>query len=624
MAMMDFRDHYKEKVKTADEAMKMIRFGKRVFVGSSCGEPQHLVDALLKQRDRISDLEIMRMLSLEGAITALFADQNYGHNFTVRSIYQGAGDTEQLAGSKRFLTPMNISAIPRLFRTKKLPIHYALIQVSPPDEFGFVSLGVSVDITMAAARSADVVIAQINPQMPRTLGQSFIHLNDIDVIVEMEEELLTSFELYEDTVSESIARLVANLIADGSTIQLGLGESTGSILKALSEKNDLGIHTQYMTDGVMNLILAGNVNNRYKGVNEGKAVATAAIGTCELYRFLHNNPSLEFYPSDYVHNPVTIAMNHRMVSINVATAVDLTGQVAADALPQNHFSGVTGMVDFATGAVLSEGGLSIIVIPSRSIDGKSSRIVPEIEGGSVLIPRSDVYHVVSEYGAVNLFGKNLQERAMAMISLAHPDFRDELLKKAKEAGLIPTERTLNESLYGVYPAHMEESRDFGGTTVTFRAAKAGDIRHVQEHFYSMDQSDITNRFFQLRRIFYQDHMESMANIDYVKNMTVVACTGDESFGQIIGIGEYVLESGRNTAEVAFSLLKEWQGKGIALVLIQKLAEAARENGITGLVAYTSKRNASMIKLFKRLPYNIESRFDGEFFILSAKLDEASV
>ena len=183
----------------------------------------------------------MRMLSLEGAITALFADQNYGHNFTVRSIYQGAGDTEQLAGSKRFLTPMNISAIPRLFRTKKLPIHYALIQVSPPDEFGFVSLGVSVNITMAAARSADVVIAQINPQMPRTLGQSFIHLNDIDVIVEMEEELLTSFELYEDTVSESIARLVANLIADGSTIQLGLGESTGSILKALSEKNDLGI-----------------------------------------------------------------------------------------------------------------------------------------------------------------------------------------------------------------------------------------------------------------------------------------------------------------------------------------------------------------------------------------------
>ena len=278
-------------------------------------------------------------------------------------------------------------------------------------------------------------------------------------------------------------------------------------------------------------------------------------------------------------------MNHRMVSINVATAVDLTGQVAADALPQNHFSGVTGMVDFATGAVLLEGGLSIIVIPSRSIDGKSSRIVPEIEGGSVLIPRSDVYHVVSEYGAVNLFGKNLQERAMAMISLAHPDFRDELLKKAKEAGLIPTERTLNESLYGVYPAHMEESRDFGGITVTFRAAKAGDIRHVQEHFYSMDQSDITNRFFQLRRIFYQDHMESMANIDYVKNMTVVACTGDESFGQIIGIGEYVLESGRNTAEVAFSLLKEWQGKGIALVLIQKLAEAARENGIRGLVAY---------------------------------------
>lgn len=621
MAMMNFQKDYQSKVKTADDAMKMIRFGQRVFVGSSCGEPQYLVDVLLKNKDRISDLEVMRMLSLEGAITALFSDQNYGHNFTVRSIYQGAGDTEQLAGSKRFLTPMNISAIPRLFKSKKLPIHFALIQVSPPDEFGFVSLGVSVDITLAAAKAADVVIAQVNPQMPRTLGQSFIHVKDIDIIVEKEEELLTVFELFEDELSESISRLVANLIEDGSTIQLGLGESTGAILQALAQKNDLGIHTQYMTDGLMNLIMEGNVTNQYKELNEGKAVATAAIGTKSLYQFLHNNPCIEFHPSDYVHNPVTIAMNHKMVSINVATAVDLTGQVAADALPQNHFSGVTGMVDFATGAVLAEGGKSIIVIPSRSLDGKTSRIVPELEGGSVLIPRSDVYYVVSEYGAVNLFGKNLQERAMAMISLAHPDFREELLQRAKESGLIARERTLSESLYGVYPAHMEEVCDIAGTKITIRPVKSGDIRHVQEHFYNMDKADITNRFFQIRNIFYQDQMESMASIDYVKNMTIVAYTGEGNFGQIVGIGEYVLETGKNTAEVAFSLLKEWQGKGVAFVIMQKLAEAARENGISGLVAYTSKRNTSMIKLFKRLPYPVDARFDGEFFILSSRFDD---
>ena len=452
MSILNCEADYRGKLKTADEAVRMIRSGQRVFVGSACGEPQHLVDALLRYKDGISDLEVMRMLSLEGAITSLFSDRDYGHNFTVRSIYQGAGTTEALAGSKRFLAPMNISTIPRLFRSKKLPIHFALIQVSVPDEFGFVSLGVSVDITLAAAKAADAVIAQVNPRMPRTLGNGFLHIDEIDVLVEKDEELLSVFDLFDDEPQESITKLIANLVEDGATLQLGLGESMGAVLRALSAKNDLGVHTQYMTDGLMNLTLSGNVTNRCKGCNEGKIIATAAIGTEKLYRFVHNNPCLEFHPSDYVHNPAVIAGNSRMTAINVATAVDLTGQVAADALPQNHFSGVTGMVDFAASAVHSEGGRSIIVIPSRSSDGKTSRIVPELDSSSVLIPRSDVYYVVSEYGAVNLFGKSLQERAMAMISLAHPDFRDALLERAKDLGLSPgSGRSANRSTASIPP-----------------------------------------------------------------------------------------------------------------------------------------------------------------------------
>jgi GNAT superfamily N-acetyltransferase len=307
-----------------------------------------------------------------------------------------------------------------------------------------------------------------------------------------------------------------------------------------------------------------------------------------------------------------------MTAINVATAMDLTGQVAADALPHNHFSGVTGMVDFIHGTGFALGGRSIIVIPSRSLDGKTSRIVPELPGGSVLIPRSDVDYVVSEFGAVNLFGKNLQERAMAMISLAHPSFREDLLQQAKERGLVARERTLKESLYGVYPAHMEEIRDLGDVKMTFRPVKPGDIRHIQEHFYNMDKEDIATRFFRIRNIFYEDHLQRVSEIDYVKNMTIVAYVGEGNFGRIVGMGEYVLEPGKAMAEVAFSLLKDWQGRGVASILLEKLVSAARENGISGFIAQTSKTNTSMIKLFKRLPYPVESTLDGDYFIMTAQ------
>jgi GNAT superfamily N-acetyltransferase len=300
--------------------------------------------------------------------------------------------------------------------------------------------------------------------------------------------------------------------------------------------------------------------------------------------------------------------------------MDLTGQVAADALPQNHFSGVTGMVDFVIGANRAADGKSIIVIPSRQRDGKASRIVPELDGGSVVVSGSNVHHVVSEFGAVNLFGKNLQERAIAMISISHPESRDVLLEEAKKRGIVGPERTLSESLYGVYPVHLEEAREYEGVRVTFRPVKITDIRRIQEHFYAMEEQDIQSRFFSQRKSFYEDHMQSRSQIDYIRSMTIVAVTGRETYEKIIGIGEYVQEEGRDIAEVAFSVLKEWQGKGIARILIQKIAEAAVRNGLAGLVAYTSLKNRAMVKVFKTLPYAVETVFDGDFFILTCRFN----
>ena len=613
-------DAYVEKKRTAREAIGRIRPGTRVFIGSSCGEPQHLVKALAEASNFFLDIEIMRLLTLETAPLSIIADDSSGRNLNIRSFYLGSAAAANISERRRFITPLNLSAIPRLFKSRGLPIHTALIQVSPPDDFGWMSLGVAVDITLAAAQSADWVIAQVNPRMPRVLGRSFIHVNDVDVVVEHEEELLTIGELPELDTARQIGRLVASLIEDGSTIDICLGATPHATLMALSEKNDLGIHSQYLTDGMMTLVSKGVITNRRKGFNDGQLVAGSAVGTTNFYEFLNDNPSINFYPSDYVNDPAIIARHNRMVSINMAMAIDLTGQVAADALPYNHFSGVTGMVDFMRGAVASKGGKSILILPSRQFGTRHSRIVPRLQELAVVMPRGDVHHVVTEYGAVNLFGKSLQERAMAMISIAHPDDRDALFQEAQRQGLLGPERTLRETLQGVYPVQLEEKIEVGGEIVTIRPVKRVDERRLQEHFYNLAEEDIISRFFHLKKRFGRSEMEKILEIDYVKNLSIVALVGEFGFGRVIGVGEYLLEPSSNMTEVAFTVQRAYQGKGIGRLIIKKLAEAARENGISGFVAYTAPENKKMINLFHSLPYAVKSTFEEGFLVLTSRFD----
>jgi len=615
-------DNYVSNKRSGPEAIRLIKPGRRVFIGSSCGEPQYLIRTLSEASSRLTDIEIVRLLALENTPLTLIANKTMDHSLNIRSFYLGSAKPQGLARNKRFITPMNLSAIPRLFRSRRLPIHVALIQVTPPDDFGWMSLGISVDITLAAALSADLVIAQVNSSMPRVLGQSFIHVNDVDVFVEHDEQLLTIEEAPESEQANKIGSLIARLIEDGSTIQISLGTTPQATLTALSDKNDLGVHSQYITDDIMHLVSRGVVTNRKKGFNEGKLVASSAIGTQALYEFLHDNPALDFHPSDYVNDPGIISRHNRMVSMNVALAMDLTGQVAADAMPHNHFSGVTGMLDFVRGSVHAEGGKSILMLTSTSKDGKKSRIVPMLNDTAVVVPRGDVNYVVTEFGAVNLFGKSLQERAMAMISIAHPDFRNELFYEAKKMGLISDARTLRESIkHGVYPFKLEEIRKIDGQEVTIRPAKPVDERRIQEHFYNLDKNDIASRFFHEKRSFVRDEAECVSQIDYIKDLTIVAVIGEFGFGTVIGIGEYLLEPSKNIAEVAFSTSKEFQGKGLGKILIKKLCMAARENGIAGLVAYTSPGNKGMIKLFNTLPYKTKTFFDGDMLSLTCRFDE---
>jgi acyl-CoA hydrolase len=617
-------DAYVEKQVGATAAIARIKPGQRVFIGSSCAEPQHLVRALSEARGHLADLEILRLMSLESTpLTSQAApdDSEEGGAWNVRQFYLGSAQPRALAEKVRFITPMNLSAIPGLFRSRRMPIHVALIQTTPPDDFGWMSLGVSVDITLAAALSADLVIAQINPRMPRVLGRSFLHLNDVDFIVPHEEPLLTVQPGPETEAGRTIGRLIAPLVEDGATLQINPGTTPEATLLGLAEKNDLGVHSQFLTESIMHLFSRGVINNRHKGFNNGKMVASTAIGSENLYEFINDNPAIEFHPSDYVNRATIIARHHRMVALNVAMAMDLTGQVAADALPYNHFSGISGMLDFARGAALSEGGRSILMMPATAMQGAKSRIVPHLSDIAVVVPRGDVHYVCTEYGVVNLFGKSLQERALAMISIAHPDHRDALFDAAREMKLLSKERVVADAIHGVYPLRLEESFDIDKMNVTIRPAKPVDERRIQEHFYGLESKDVHSRFFYSKRRFARSEVGYVSQVDYVNNLTVVAVVGEFGFGQVVGIGEYLLDPATNMAEIAFSVSTPWQGKGLGCLLQEKLAQGARDNGIAGLVAYTTPENHGMVHLFQCLPYKVHTALENGMIKMSCRFDE---
>jgi acyl-CoA hydrolase/GNAT superfamily N-acetyltransferase len=613
-------DDYVLKKKPVDQAIRSIRSGQRIFIGSYCGEPQYLVRGLAEASQYFSDLEIIRLMSRETTLLTLIANKTQDQRLNIRSIYLGAAKSEELAKNRRFYTPVNMSLTPHLFTSRRIPIDVALIQVSPPDDFGWMSLGVSVDVTLAAALSADRVIAQVNVMMPMVLGQSVVHVNDVDSIVEHDEELLTLSPIPASEQAKLIGRHIARLIDDGSTLQIGLDAASQATSLMLAEKNDLGIHSQFLTDDIMRLYSIGVVNNRQKGFNNGKLIASCAMGTRALYDFLHLNPAVDFQPSDYVNNIDIIARHNKMVSMNVAHYVDLAGQVACDAMPYTHYAGVSGIPDFVRGANRSKEGKSIIMLNASDDSGKTSRIVPLLNNTIVTVPRDDVRWVVTEYGAVNLFGKSTQERALAMISIAHPDFREKLLYEAKQLGMIGPERTLGESVRGIYPVRLEETILINGEKITFRPAKPVDERRLQEHFYHMDKKDIISRFFHAKKSFVRNEVEGMSQIDYIRNMTILALVGEFGFDRVVGVGEYYLEPAKNMAEIAFSVSNDYQGKGLGRILIRKLAEAARENGLSGLFAYTSPQNKKMINLFKILPYKVYSSV-GEDLLLSCRFDE---
>jgi 4-hydroxybutyrate CoA-transferase len=424
---MDWKSIYKQRCVSADEAVKVIKSGDRVILGHACGEPQLLTEAMVKRKDSLENVEVVHMVAMG---KAEYAQPGMEPHFRHNALFVGATTRAAVNEGRADYTPCFFYEIPRLFE-KELPIDVALVQVSPPDEHGYCSFGISVDYTKPAAQAAKIVIAEVNDQMPRTHGDSFLHVSDFDFFVENSTPLIQLPRPKITEVEQAIGENIASLIEDGSTLQLGIGAIPDAVLLFLKEKVDLGIHTEMFSDGVVELVEAGVVTNKRKTLHPNKMVANFLMGTQKLYDFVHDNPAVAMFPVDYTNDPYVVGQNDKMVSINSALQVDFTGQVCADTIGPRQFSGVGGQVDFVRGAARSKGGKSIIALPSTASGGKISRIVSVLtEGAGVTTSRNDVHYVVTEYGIANLRGKSVRQRAEALIAIAHPDFRAELRKEA--------------------------------------------------------------------------------------------------------------------------------------------------------------------------------------------------
>ena len=426
--MLDWKTYYSDHIRTPAEAVKAIRSGDRVVLGHACGEPQALTRALVARAQELENVEIIQRVAM--GESSYVNPEMRGH-FKLNSLFGSAPTRKAIADGRADFTPSFISEIPGLFLTGKIPVDVALISITPPDNHGYCSLGISIDYTIQAARAAKLVIAQVNPNMPRTYGDTLLHVSEIDYFAPAEEPLIVLDRPVIGPAEKQIGMNVASLIEDGATLQLGIGSIPDAILGFLYEKNDLGIHTELFSDGVRDLVEAGVITGKKKTLHPNKVISNFVMGTPKLYDWMHDNHAINLYPEDYVNDPWIVAQNYRMTAINSALEVDILGQVAADTLGPMQFSGVGGQVDFVRGAARSVGGKSIIAFPSTAQKGKTSRIAAVLARGSaVTTSRHDTDFIVTEYGIASMKGKTVKERMDALINIAHPDFRAEIRKEA--------------------------------------------------------------------------------------------------------------------------------------------------------------------------------------------------
>jgi acyl-CoA hydrolase/GNAT superfamily N-acetyltransferase len=599
-----------KKIVSAEKAISKINGGDRVFIGTGCGEPQHLIQAMVKDQN-IQDITIYQMLS--STLAQFMEDTSFLRRFSVKLFFISRPLRQAAFDGKIDYIPAYLSQIPELFKSRRIGLDVALIQVSPPDEFGYCSLGVSVDITRAGMESAKLVIAQVNPKMPKTWGDSFVHIDDVDFLVPYEEPLVEGLRGMKDNeVSRRIGHFISQLVSDGATLQIGFGQLPYVILKYLDGKKDLGIHTQLITDGFLPLFEKNVITNKKKTFLPGRVVASLCMGSDKIYNYVNNNPKFYFRSSDFVNDPTEIARNDNLISISSALEVDLTGQVCTDSVGYLFYSGIGDQVDFLRGSSMSKGGFSIIALPSTAQNGTVSRIVSHLsEGAGVATTRGDVNFVVTEYGIAELQGKGIYQRVIELTQIAHPKFRDDLIKEAKKHHYIFGDQLPPSSDDLIFLENYKSVLELKNRrTVEFRPMLPSDEFSSRNFYYSLQEKTIFYRYFYKKRIFSHEMMQKQwATVDYRRNMSIIGLVQEGGHKEIMSIGTYA-EVEDHIAELAFVVREDFQGLGIASYLLDVLEKIARENDYKKFTATVLRGNTPMIHVFKKRYPDLETNFLG--------------
>ncbi|MHB8844856.1 MAG: GNAT family N-acetyltransferase [Nitrospirota bacterium] len=617
---------YPDKFAADNVIFSKIHPGNHIFIGTGCGEPQLLVRSLIEyvgsHPKALVDTELLQVWALG---VAPYADAKFKDNFRYNSFFIGNNTRAAVNTGLADYTPVFLSQVPELFNNKLVPVDVALIQTSLPDEHGFMSLGISVDIVKAAVDNAALVIAQANVEMPRVHGETFLHIRDVDFILPGNEPLLEFTASVSDDIAQKIGKYVARIVQDGDTIQVGYGSIPNAILAHLRGKKHLGVHTELLTDGIVDLMKTGVIDNSRKDLNRGKTVAAFCMGKRETYRYLHDNPAVEFRQVSYTNNPTVLARQRNMTAINSALEIDLTGQATAESIGGIFYSGIGGQADFMRGAILSPGGKTILAIQSTAENGTVSRVVPFVkEGAGVTLGRGDIHYVVTEYGIAYLHGKNIRERAMDLITIAHPSFRPWLIDEAKRRNLIYRDQLYITGEGGEYPEHLEARRTTRkGFKVFFRPVRMNDEHLLKDFFYHLTNDSMYSRFISTRTDMPHERLQKFVSIDYRREMAILATIEVNEKEIAIGMGQYLIDEANHTAEVAFVVLDGYQGKGIGAELLTYLTFLAKRQGLLGFTAAVLQDNTPMLHIFESMGFVVDKRLDAGMYELTMSFRETA-
>ena len=604
------KEVYPEKFASPEIVFSKIHRGDRIFIGTGCGKPQYLVDEMVRfveaHPKAFFDAEVLHLWTLG---VSPYMREEVKRNFRLDSFFISGQTRDAVNKGLADYTAIFLAQVPDLFYSGAVSIDIALVQVSPPDRFGYMSLGISVDIVRAAVDSAKLVICQVNEKMPRTHGDSFIHISDVNYIFPYDEPLLEYEMEVPDEISHQIGRYVSQLVEDGATIQVGYGKIPNAILKNLKGKHHLGVHTELLSDGIIELMQEGVIDNTEKTIDRNKTVASFSMGKRSTYDYLSDNPAIAFRPVEYTNDPMVIAQNSKMTAINTALEIDLTGQASAESLGKVLYSGIGGQADFMRGAVLAPHGKSILVIQSTAKNGEISRIVPMLsEGAGVTLTRGDIHYVVTENGIAYLHGKNMRERAMELIEIAHPKFKPWLLREAKKLNLIYKDQAYIPGERGHYPEDLETYRTTtGGMEILLRPVRFSDEPLLKDFFYSLSDQSIYRRFISTRKDMPHERLQEFVVIDYMQEMVILAVIEQEERSIVIGVGQYGIDEASHTAEVALVVRDDYQNQGVGTSLLTYLTYLAKRKGLLGFSAEVLVNNQPMLHLFEKGGFAIEKR-----------------